>query len=74
MDKKYFVEISRLVVGIIAVRLVQNDDAVYFEKIEANKWIQISPAQLQELSSDKKIQNWINKCYELINNSENRDI
>jgi hypothetical protein len=68
MNYSHLKEISRIVIGIIALRIVQNGESVYFEKFDSNKWAKISSSQIQELFSNKEIRKWLEKHSDLIKN------
>jgi hypothetical protein len=58
MEDSNVKEISRLVIGILALRIVQKAESVYCERFAAGKWNRLSANELHELFFDKKIRLW----------------
>lgn len=56
-------EISRIVVGITALRLVEENGVSRCERFENGNWTKLTPTKLQELSFDRRIQEWLDNHY-----------
>ncbi len=57
-------EISRLVFGMIALRVVEGvDSRRYCEIFESGRWASLSSAKAQEISSKEIIKKWLDEHY-----------
>lgn len=66
MKEKVLQEISRKVVGTIALRVVKKGKTTYFEKYEfPNGWNKISTTEVRNFP-DRHIREWFNKQNKLI--------
>ena len=67
MNEKILQEISRKVVGTVALRVVKKGKAIYFEKFEFPEgWNKISISEVRKFS-DRHIREWLNKQNKFIN-------
>lgn len=67
MSEKILQEISRKVVGTVALRFVKKGKTMYFEKFEfPDGWNKISIAEVRNLP-DRHIREWFTKQNKLIN-------
>ncbi|HVG40673.1 MAG TPA: hypothetical protein VM888_03600 [Chitinophagaceae bacterium] len=71
-------EISRMVVGLIAVRIMKHNESQWYEMFESNtsnrlevtKWRRIDATKLHLLRFDRRIEDWLNQH----NNSEDNGL
>jgi hypothetical protein len=56
-------EVSRIVVGLTALRIIQNEENYSCEMFQSSEWIELSPTKVHQLSFDKKICDWLNQHY-----------
>jgi hypothetical protein len=62
-------EVNRIVVGLVALRLMKDGETQQYEIFESNKmnkldkteWKKIDLTRLHQLSFDKRVQDWINQ-------------
>lgn len=67
MKEKILQEISRKVVGTVALRVVKKGKTIFFEKYEfPDGWSKISTSEVRKIS-DRHIREWFNKQNKLIN-------
>ena len=62
-------EVSRIVIGCVALRLVQNADVRWCEKFEAGDWVMFTPEMLCEKTFDDRIKSWLNENYATTENN-----
>jgi hypothetical protein len=62
-------EVSRIVIGRTALRLVQNADVRWCEKFEAGDWVIFTPEMLSRESFDERIKLWLNENYATTENN-----
>ena len=56
-------EVYRIVVGLVALRITQDEDQTKCEMFEEGKWIELIPKRVFQLASDKRISDWLVKYY-----------
>ncbi len=67
MKEKILQEISRKVIGTVALRVVKKGKTTYFEKFEfPDGWNKISTSEVRNFP-DRHIREWFNKQNKLIN-------
>jgi predicted nucleotidyltransferase len=62
-------EISRIVIGLVALRLMRNGETRWYEIFESdktngqdeNEWKRINPTRLHQLSFDARVYDWLNQ-------------
>jgi hypothetical protein len=60
-------EVSRIVIGLIALRIMKNGESQWFEIFESNKrnrlevtkWKRIVATKLHQLSFDSRVEDWL---------------
>ena len=63
-------EINRIVVGLVALRLMKDSEKQWCEVFEFNKWKRIDSDRLHQLSFDQRVTDWLYQH----NNSENNNV
>jgi hypothetical protein len=58
-------EISRIVSGLNALRLVEDKEKRWCEVFESGEWAKLTPARIQMSDFDKKVKDWLEQNYDL---------
>jgi hypothetical protein len=63
-------EINRIVIGLVALRLMEDSEKRWYEIFESNKWNRIDSDRLHQLSFDQRVIDWLYQQ----NNSEKNNV